>query len=149
MVARQRGMAVAVEEGEEEVVGQAVVGVAVRSWVGWMISEGRSARAVSDEEVVGDLDGILALWIRVLKGSTGAVKSFIEQQHVERETWPMKVCESHRFTFTARSFRVNNWFKKQNKRGRSSKESILARTGSSLTIDYKVETAPSMPVQKP
>ena len=72
-------MAVEVEVGEEEVVGQAVVGVAVRSLAGWMISEGRSARAVSDGEVGGDLDGILALWIRGLKGNTGAVKSFIEQ----------------------------------------------------------------------
>ena len=44
-----------------------------------MIFEGRSARVVSDGEVAGALDGILALWIRGLGGSTRAVKRFIGQ----------------------------------------------------------------------
>ena len=44
-----------------------------------MISEGRSARVVSDGGMAGALDGILALWIRGLGGSTGAVKWLIVQ----------------------------------------------------------------------
>ena len=68
-------MAVVVEEGEE-VVGQAAE---VRSWAVWMISEGRSARAVSDGDIGDASDRILALWTRGLEGSTGVVKGFVEQ----------------------------------------------------------------------
>ena len=115
-------MAVAVEEGEEEVDQAAVV----RSWAGWMISEGRSARAVSDEDTGGALDRILALWTRGLEGSTGVVQGLVERLYAKNETESMKVCELHGITI----FSNQQVIAQQ----RLSKDSIFARAAGSLAI---------------